>query len=84
MNGGYAIIDCSGVDLGDLGTVPGIYARVKDAIKTGKPLVLSGIINGTQTFTPIVAYGGIESATSVFLSFFPVTLHVSSDDEITM
>ena len=38
MNGGYAIIDCSGVDLGDLGTVTGFYARVKDAIKTGKPL----------------------------------------------
>lgn len=84
MNGGYAIIDCSGVDLGDLGTVPGIYARVKDAIKTEKPLVLSGIVNGTQMFTPIVAFGGIESSTSVFLSFFPVTLHVSSDDEITM
>ena len=84
MNGGYAMIDCSGVDLGNLATVPGIYAKTKDAIKTGKPIVLSGIVNGTQGFTPIVAFGGIESATSVFLSFFPVTLHIASDDEITM
>lgn len=84
MNGGCVIIDCSGVDLGDLGTVTGFYARVRDALKTEKPIVLSGIVNGTQTFTPIVAYGGTESATSVFLSFYPITLHVSSDDEITI
>lgn len=84
MNGGFSIIDCSGVDLGTLGTVTGIYAKAKAAIDTGKPLVLSGIVNGEQAFTPIVAYGGAESATSVFISFFPVTIHISNADEITM
>ena len=84
MNGGYSIIDCSGVDLGTLGTVTGIYAKAKAAIETGKPLVLSGIVNGGQSFTAIVAYGGTESATSVFISFFPVTLHISNSDVVTM
>ena len=84
MNGGYSLIDFSGVDLGDLGTVTGIYEKTKAAIETGKPLVLSGIVNGEQGFSPIVAYGGAESATSVFVSFFPVTLHISNADEITM
>lgn len=84
MNGGYAMIDFSGCDLGDLGTVTGIYERTKQAIETGKPLVLSGMVNGEQAFTPIVAYGGVESATSVFVSFFPVTLHISNSDTITM
>lgn len=84
MNGGYSMIDFSGCDLGNLGTVTGIYERTKQAIETGKPLVLSGMVNGEQGFTPIVAYGGIESSTSVFVSFFPVTLHISNADEITM
>ena len=84
MNGGYAMIDCAGVDLGDLGTVTGLYDRVKSAVKANKPIILYGIVNGTQEFTPITAFGGEESASSVFLSFFPVTLHIDSDDVVTM
>lgn len=84
MKGGYALVDFSGVDLGDLGTVSGIYERTKAAINSGKPLVLSGIVNGTQDFSSIVAFGGVESASSVFVSFFPVTLHISNEDAVTM
>lgn len=84
MNGGYAMIDFSGVDLNDLGTKTGIYNAVKAAIATEKPIVISGIVNNTQKFTPIVAYGGVESSTSVFLSFFPITLHIDNTDTITM
>lgn len=84
MNGGYSMIDFSGCDLGNIGTVAGIYEKTKAAIDTGKPLVLCGIVNGEQAFSPIVAYGGVESTTSVFVSFFPVTLHISNADEITM
>lgn len=84
MNGGYSMLDCSGVDLGDLGAVTGLYARAKAALSTGKPVVLANIVNGTQEFSPIVAYGGEESATSVFLSFFPITLHISNQDVVSM
>lgn len=83
MKGGYVLIDGTGIDLGDLGIVTGIYNRVKTAILSNKPIVISGLVNGTQKFTPIVAFGGVESSTSVFLSFFPITLHISSSDEIT-
>lgn len=84
FNPGYVMVDCTGLDLGDLGTVTGLYAKVKGAVQSGKPIVLGGIVNGDQGFTPIVAYGGIESTTSVFLSFFPITLHISSSDVVTM
>ena len=84
MNGGYAMVDCTGLDLGELGTVTGLYASTKAAIESGKPLVLSGVVNGEQAFTPMVAYGGVESTTSVFVSFFPVTLHISNLDVVTM
>ena len=84
MKGGYILIDCAGVDLGDLGKVDGIYAKVKTAVEAGKPIVIENIVNGTQAFSPISAFGGIESATSVFLSFFPVTLHFSNEDVVSM
>lgn len=82
--GGYAIIDCTGVNLGNLGTVSGIYEKAKAAISTGKPLVLKGVVNSTQKFTDILAYGGFENSTTVFLSFFPVTLHISNQDVVSM
>ena len=84
MNGGYAMIDCTGVDLGDLGTVPGLYNQVKAAISTNKPMMLYGLVNGLQAFTPVPAFGGVESSTSVFLSFFPVTIHISNTNVVTM
>lgn len=84
MVGGYAMIDCTGLDLGNLGTVTGLYEKVKKAVGTNKPIMLNNIVNSTQAFTPIEAYGGVESSTSVFLSFFPVTLHISNLDVVTM
>lgn len=84
IKGGYAMVDFTGLDLSDPGTISGIYAKTKAALETGKPVVISGIVNGDQAFTPMVAYGGIESSTSVFLSFFPITLHISNLDAITI
>lgn len=84
LNGGYAMIDCSGLDLGDLGKVDGLYSRAKNALKTGKPVVLYNVVNGSQGFTPITGYGGEESDTSVFISFFPVTIHIANTDIVTM
>lgn len=84
IKGGYAMVDFTGLDLSNPGTISGIYAKTKEALATGKPVVISGIVNGDQAFTPMVAYGGVESSTSVFLSFFPVTLHISNLDAITM
>ena len=81
---GYVLVDCTGLDLGDLGTVKGLYNKVNEAVNSGKPIILGGIVNGDQGFSPIPAFGGIESTTSVFLSFFPVTIHIDSDDAVTM
>lgn len=78
------MVDCAGLDLGNLGTVSGLYAQVKNAVKSNKPIYLYNLVNGEQAFTPIVGYGGVESSTSVFVSFFPVTLHISNADVVTM
>ena len=83
MNGGYALIDCEGLDLGNLGTVNGLYQQVKNAVDNNKPMVLANVVNSTQKFSPITAYGGKESS-GVFVSFFPVTIHISTSDVVTM
>ena len=84
MNGGYVMVDCMGLDLGDPGTVSGLYAKVKTAISADKPIQLYNLKNSTKKFTPVPAYGGVESETSVFLSFFSTTLHISSSDVVTI
>ena len=83
MNGGYAMIDCTGLDLGNLGTVGGLYQQVKNAVDTNKPMVLNFVKNGTQGFSPITAYGVIEES-GVFVSFFPVTLHITPANVVSM
>ena len=70
MKGGYALIDCTGLDLGNPGTVSGLYAKA--------------MVNGEQAFGDIPGFGGVESSTSVFISFFPVTIHINSSDEVTI
>ena len=84
MNGGYVMIDCEGLDLGNPGKVDGLYTRAKNALATNKPVQLYNVKNGTQEFTPIPAFGGVESATSVFLSFVPVTIHIDNTDTVTI
>ena len=84
MNGGYAMVNCAGLDLGNPGTISGLYRKVELAIASGKPVVLHGLVNGAQKFSPILAYGGVESSDSVFLSFFPITLHISNEDVVTI
>lgn len=84
VNSGYVMVDCTGVDLGNPGTVKGLYVKVKNALSTGKILVLTGIVNETQGFSNIVAYGGTESASSVFLKFSSITLHVSISDVVAI
>ena len=84
LKGGYVMVDCQGLDLGDLGAITGLYDKVKRAITTNKPIILNNVVNGTQKFTPIVAFGGVESSTSVFLSFVPVTIHINSSDVVSI
>lgn len=83
VKSGYALIDCEGLDLGDLGTVSGLYNQLDNAIKYGKFMLLANVVNGTTKFTPIPAFGGYDGD-GVFVSFEPVTIHVTSDDVVTI
>lgn len=50
MNGGYIMIDCSGLDLlkgSTPQTITGLHARVTEAVKTGKALFANNCIWGS-------------------------------------
>ena len=83
MNGGYALVDCAGVDLGNLGTVNGLYSKLDSAIKSGKFILLANVVNGDTSFSPIPAFGGYDDD-GIFMSFEPVTIHVTSSDVVSI
>lgn len=83
MNGGYALVDCTGVDLSDLGTVSGLYSKLDSAIKSGKFVLLANVVNGDTNFSPIPAFGGYDDD-GIFMSFEPVTIHVTSSDVVSI
>lgn len=82
VKGGYALIDCTGLDLGKLGTVTGLYSQLDAAIKSGKFILLANVVNGDTSFSPIPSFGGYDDG--IFVSFEPVTIHVTSDDVVTI
>lgn len=60
MNGGYVMIDCTGLDLllGDTPqTVTGLHARIAEAVKTGKALYANNCIWGEgKPVTPVQVF----------------------------
>lgn len=87
MNGGYMMIDCTGLDLTDGSTqeIEGIFAQVDTAYKTGKPAYAYGCVFGDYgVMSPIAVmllpYGsGTYTATASTLQ-----ITVTSDDEVTI
>ena len=57
MNGGYVMIDCTGLDLTKGSTeqsISGIYARTQNCMRTGKPIFANNCVWGSNgTVTPI-------------------------------
>ena len=60
MNGGYFMIDCNGLDLIKGQTpqeVPGLYAEMQKAQKSGKPIFCYNAVWSTQgVITPIQVF----------------------------
>lgn len=83
VKGGYSLIDCTGLDLAELGTVTGLYNQLDAAIKAGKFILLANVENDGTSFTPIPSFGGYDDD-GIFVSFEPVTIHVSTSDVITI
>lgn len=83
MNGGYIIMDASGIDTASFAEgvkIPGAYNLAKAAINMQKPLLISGLKNGEYFVSPqfVVA---TDSGDSIKLTGFEAT--IASDDTVS-
>ena len=55
MNGGYYMVDCKGLDLtaNSSQTISGIFAELKNAIKSGKPVFGYNCVWGANDDAPL-------------------------------
>ena len=85
-NGGYAVVDCTGVNLlaQASATVTGLYAKCKAAYDSGKPILAINCEYGTGVHvTPFNVFGIIESGVYIFTSSI-LQVRVDSDDSVTI
>lgn len=85
MNGGYILIDCTGLDLikGTTSqTVEGLYYRVKSAMAYNKPLFAINAIWGTgKPVTPIQCFA-IDWGDVIIVTSSTLQIIISPDDSI--
>ena len=85
MNGGYFMIDASGVDLTTMketsAKVAGFRAKAEEALSSGKPMVAYNLTDNLKPLTPIPAYATITSV-YVALKVAHWVISVLADDII--
>lgn len=87
MNGGYIMIDCTGLDLIKgitPQTVEGLYERVKAAMAHNKPLFAINAIWGTgRPVTPILVFA-IDWGDFIICTASTLQVIINPDDSVTI
>lgn len=87
MIGGYAMVDCKGLNL--LGgstpqTIAGIFSQCEKAMQSGKPIIAVNCVYGTGVkSSPIAVMGIKESGYYIFTSSI-LQINVESNDHVTV
>lgn len=83
---GYIIIDCTGIDMlsEESQSLTGLYARVQEAINTGKPIYSTGLTWGEQgTMSPVEIFT-VQFDGYVVCTASTIQIIVGADDSITI
>lgn len=87
-NGGYQIIDCQGLNL--LGgstpqTKTGLYNKLKEALKSNKPVFAYNCIYGDgHPMTPVQVMCQQESANTIVCTASILQIWVTNQDSVTV
>lgn len=86
MNGGYSMLDASGVNLlaAAKATVSGIHAKAIAALATGKPIIMNNCTYGANVPTSPVPCFGHMSSTSVVLHTAMLEITIDNADGVTI
>lgn len=86
MNGGYVMIDCTGLDLikGQTPqTIPGMFNLVKNAMKTNKPLYCVNANWDNSYCSPIQVFA-IEFDGYIIVTASTLQVNITEEDVITI
>lgn len=89
MNGGYFEVDCGGLDLtsAETQTISGLFNRMKTAIASGKPLIATNCVWGSNSdapLTPIHFFAQQWSSTLVVGTASILNISCTDHDVVTV
>lgn len=85
MIGGYSLVDCTGLNLGSLAKIDGIYNKMLTAYKSNKFVLCANVVNGSAKFTPIPCFLATETVDTkivIVLTLMNIPYRISDDDTI--
>lgn len=87
MNGGYAMVDCKGLDLtggSTPQTITGIWNDAKIALTSGKPIVAHNCVYGAGVkVSPVTCFGWYISTTEIVIVGATIHVHIKNDNTVT-
>lgn len=86
MNGGYVMIDATGLDLSesDPQEIAGSWDQTQKALALEKPMVFCGATYGDAPVSPVPGFGWQIAAGEIVLVGATLHIHVKSDDTCTV
>ena len=87
MNGGYILIDCTGLDLTKgltEQTITGLYKKVADCMQKNKPLYCVNAVLGDSKTTPIGCFANKSSTDDIIITSSTLQITVKSSDVVTI
>lgn len=87
MNGGYFLVDVSGLDLTSQTevTISGIWNKAVKALAQKKPIITHGCVYGTGVpVSPVTCFGWYISSTEIVIVGATLHIHIKNTDKVTV
>lgn len=87
MNGGYVLVDCTGLDLtADAEqTITGIWNKAVTALKANKPIIAHNCVYGEgNKVSPVTCFGWYISSSEIVVVGATLHIHIKTGDKVTV
>lgn len=87
MNGGYSMIDCTGLDLTKGSaeqTISGIYSGTQKCMESGKPIFANNCVWGTDGIVTPIAVMAIQFPGYIIVTASTLQIVITENDVITI
>ena len=85
MNGGYLLVDCTGIDLTSQSevTISGIWKKAVTALAQKKPIIAHNCVYGTGVkVSPVTCFGWYISSTEIVIVGATLHIHIKNTDKV--